>query len=110
MDNRYKNIQKIINNSDTYKQYLQEREIKNLVQYSTFNFNKLKDIDQYGFDTVTHTIEPYERLYNISQKYYGSPEYGWIILYTNKISDETKLKAGDILIVYLPLESVLGLV
>jgi hypothetical protein len=45
----------------------------------------------------------------ISQKYYGSPEYGWLICYTNKISNELQIKDGDILVIYLPLASVLEL-
>lgn len=109
MDNRYKNNEKIINNSSIYKQYLQDRNIKRLVQYSTFDFGSLKDIKSYGLDSVTHKVEPFEKLYTISQRYYGAPEYGWLICYTNKLSSELQISVGDSLIIYLPLESVLGL-
>jgi hypothetical protein len=45
----------------------------------------------------------------ISQKYYKSPEYGWIICYTNGLSSELLINAGDVLIIYLPFQTVLGL-
>jgi hypothetical protein len=109
MDNRYKNNEKILNNSTIYKQYLQERNIKNLVQYSTFNFGNLKNIEDSGIDSVEHSVEPFDKLYSISQRYYGSPEYGWLICYTNRISNELEIKTGDVLTIYVPLESVLGL-
>lgn len=109
MDNRYKNNEKIINNSSIYKQYLQERDIKKLIQYSTFDFGNLKDINSYGIDSVLHRVEPYDKLYTISDRYYNSPEYGWLILYTNKRSNEMQIKTGDFLTIYLPLENVLGL-
>lgn len=109
MYNRYSNINKLLNNSPIYKQLLKDKNLKSLVQYATFDFSNLKNIDQYNLDTTTHIVEPYERLYMISQKYYGSPEYGWLILFTNKISNELNIKTGDPLVIYLPLESVLGL-
>lgn len=109
MNNRYSKTNKLLNNSPIYKQLLNEKNLKNLVQYATFNFNNLKNINQYNFDSTTHIVEPFERLYMISQKYYGSPEYGWLIAYTNKISNELEIKSGDPLIIYLPLESVLEL-
>lgn len=109
MDNRYKNNEKIINNSSIYKQYLQERKIKNLVQYSTFNFSRLREVDNYGLDVISHVVQPFEKLYQISQKYYGSPEYGWLICFTNTIPNELEIKTGDALSIYIPLQAVLGL-
>lgn len=109
MDNRYKNTQKIINNSSLYKQFFKDKNLKNVVQYSTFDFRNLKNIDELNLETVAHTVQPFERLYMISQKYYGTPEYGWLICYTNKISNELEIQDGDVLIIYLPLASVLEL-
>lgn len=109
MDNRYKNTQKIINNSDTYKQYLQDRDIKKLVQYSTFNFNNLRSISTSNIESISHVVQPFEKLYMISQKYYGSPEYGWLICFTNQKANELQINTGDSLLIYLPLQSVLEL-
>jgi hypothetical protein len=110
MSSRYTNTRKIINNTDLYKQVFRDKKIKNITQYSTYNFGNLQNIDEYNLETVFHEVQPFEKLYMISQKYYGSPEYGWLICYTNKISNEMLIQDGQGLLIYLPLISVLELV
>lgn len=109
MDNRHKSTQKIVNNSDIYSQYLKDRNIGKLVQYSTFDFNRLRDINTLNIESIAHTVQPFEKLYSISQKYYGSPEYGWLICFTNGKANELQINTGDTLLIYLPLQSVLEL-
>lgn len=109
MYNRYLNNQQIINNSELYEQFLKKRNLKNLLQYSTFDFGNLKEIRNADIDIIYHTVQPFEKLYNISQKYYNAPEYGWLICYTNKIPSELEINIGDILMIYSPLGSVLEL-
>lgn len=43
-----------------------------------------------SYATVPHTIEPHEagRIDLISQRYYGTPSLGWLILQHNKIIDD----------------------
>lgn len=109
MYNRY-NKTKIINNTDqNYNDIFKTRNIKSIRQYSTFNFNNLKNINDADFDIVIHNVQPFEKLYNISQKYYNTPEFGWLICYTNKIPSELSIKAGMYLKIYLPLQNLLGL-
>jgi hypothetical protein len=109
MNNRYSNTQKILNNSESYNQLFKQKNVKNIVQYSTFDFGNLNTALDSGIEKVIHVVQPFEKLYTISQKYYGMPEYGWLICYTNKIPNELEIKAGDPLFIYLPLGSILGL-
>lgn len=109
MSNRYNKTPKIVNNSDMYKQILKTKNLKFIMQYGTFNFNNLKNLKDYELDTVLHKVQPFERLYMISNKYYQSPDYSWLICYTNFFSNETQIKPGDTLTIYLPLPSVLEL-
>lgn len=109
MDNRYKDTRKLLNNSQLYKQVFNQKNVKNILQYTTFDFNNLKNLQDYNLDTILHTVEPNDSLFMISQKYYGSPEYGWLICYTNLISNELLIKTGDILTIYIPLETLLEL-
>lgn len=106
---RYEKTNKIRNASQEYRDLLDRKKIKIINQYSTFDFNRLKDVDLYKFDIIQHTVAPFERLYNISYKYYASASYGWLICYTNKISNELDIKVGDVINIYLPLENLLGL-
>lgn len=109
-DSRYTNVQKIFNNSEQYEELLKEKNLKTLVQYSLFKFDKLKNFKDYNLNSVTHQVQPHERLYQISQKYYNSPEYGWLILYTNRLQNELSIKEGTVLVIYFPLNILLGLV
>ena len=109
MYDRYKKSEKIINNSEEYSNTFKEKNVKNILQYSSYDFKNLKNIEDYNLEMVVHTVEPFEKLYMISQKYYGSPEYGWLICYTNKLSNELSIGIGTVLNIYFPLEEVLGL-
>ena len=109
MYNRYNKTRKVVNNTEQYSEVLEAKGVSSLTQYSSFTFNKLRDIADYNLDSIVHTVQPFERLYTISQKYYGSPEYGWLILYTNRIANETLLNIGDPLVIYQPLQTLLEL-
>lgn len=109
MYNRYKRTPKILNNSELYSDTFKSKNVSYINQYVTYNFNKLKFIEESDVESIIHIIQPFDKLYMISQKYYNSPDYGWLILYTNKIGSEMHLNIGDPLTIYLPLESLLRL-
>lgn len=109
MFNRYNTYNVLVNNSQEYKPILDRKKINILRQYPTFSFNNLKNLKDYGISSTIHKVEPFDRLYLISQDYYNSPEYGWIILYTNGIKSELELSIGTYLNIYYPIDSLLGL-
>jgi hypothetical protein len=49
-----------------------------------------------------------DKLYNISQQQYGSPQYWWVIAWFNQKASEADFKIGDIYYIPRPLETVLG--
>lgn len=106
---RYDKIEIIDNNFEEYNDLLRKKNLKKITQYSTFNFNELQNINDYNLTIAYHRVEPFEKIFMISQKYYGSPEYGWLICYTNKLPNETRIKTGDVLRIYLPLPRLLEL-
>lgn len=107
MSNRYNKTQKIINNSESYQELFDRKKINNITQLSSFNFGNLKNIFDSDVDRVLHIVQPGEKLYTISQKYYNNPDYGWLICYTNKISNELFVNIGTPLFIYFPLDTVL---
>jgi hypothetical protein len=109
MFNRYTKTSKIINNSEIYEDVFKNKNIKNILQYSTFDFKNLKNLITSEKEFIVHTVQPFDKLYMISHKYYGSPEYGWLILFSNNLSDETKLKINQTLRIYIPLNEILEL-
>ena len=79
---------------------LKEKSIKQydtLSRYSSFNtyYNTLDDKYLYGltspFDTSTifvlHDVKQYDTLESLALKYYGRPDYFWIIAMYNNIND-----------------------
>lgn len=108
MNNRYLNSPTILNNAEAYKQIFKEKNIPYIVNYTTFNFSNLINIDDYGINFILHDVSFNEKLYQISQKYYGSPDYAWLICFLNKLSNETLIDVNTTLKIYYPLNKVLG--
>lgn len=107
--NRYYNTQKIINNADRDKALMDKKNIKNILQYSIYDFGTLGSDNKLNLDITYHTFERGDKLYNIAQKYYNDASLGWLICYTNNISNELQILEGQMLSIYLPLENLLEL-
>lgn len=110
MYKRYENTRKINNFSDRYRDVFEKKNLLYMKQYSSFRFNKVNQMELDKYDFYLHTFQHNEKLYNISYDYYNSPEFGWLILYTNKIASEFMLKDGDMLSIYYPLNDIINLV
>jgi len=109
MFDRYFKTKKMVNGSYAYSDMFEQKKINFISQYSTYDFNNLKNIEESKIDVIFHRVQPFDKLYIISQKYYESPEFGWLILYTNKMRNELQLKINQSLKIYFPLERLLEL-
>jgi len=109
MYSRYQKIRKIVNGTELYKEILNNKSASNLQHYSFDTFENLRVANLQSMPNVVHVVQPFEKLYMISQQYYNSPEYGWIILYTNNIPSELQIFPGTPLTIYLDLKILLGL-
>jgi hypothetical protein len=107
MYNRYIKTGILINNSEEYSDLFIQKNVTSVKQYSTYNFSKISENIKNNLDIVYHSFSAQDKLYNISEKYYGSPEYSWLICYTNNIPNELSIKEGDLLKIYLPLNRIL---
>jgi hypothetical protein len=107
---RYKNKRTIVNDSDKYQSIRTAKGLKTLTQHQTFDLSGLQRLQSANLFTVTYRVQPFDKLFMISQKFYNSPEYGWLICATNTIANEMLITEGTLLIIYLPLEQVLGVI
>jgi hypothetical protein len=48
-----------------------------------------------------------DRFYNLANKYYGDPQYWWIIAWYNALPTEADIKNGDLISIPINLEKVL---
>lgn len=110
MSTRYSKTQKLLNNSEIYEQVLTDKKVNGIIQYSTFDFGILTFEELNKMNYTFHKFIAGDKLYNISQKYYNSPEYGWLICYTNGIKSELDIEEEQGLRIYFPLEKILGLI
>ena len=109
MYERYNKKNSLINNSNEYEQVFQRKKINLINQFPTFDFNKLKDLEENNINFIIHKVKITDKLYQISEKYYGSPEFGWAICYTNKLANELLITEGMILKIYYPITELLRL-
>jgi hypothetical protein len=109
MYSRYKNIRKLVNNSELYDEILTNKSSSFLEHYAINKFEALKKTNLDSMPKIFHVVQPFERLYNISNLYYRSPEFGWVILYTNNLSSEIHIMEGMTLTIYLNIAKLLGL-
>lgn len=104
---RFKNTPKVKNANEAYLQIFSDKKIKSITHYKLFELSKFKPTAEMNF--VIHTFQPFDKLHLLSEKYYGSPDYGWLICYTNAISSELEISIGTSLRIYFPLQSFAGL-
>ena len=98
MINRFSFNRRIIkNNSKIYSDYFEERGIRSLDQYSSPIIKYPTDEELNLIPFLEHTWVTGDRLYKLSQKYYGNTKDWWIILNFNKIGSEVSIKQGDII-------------
>ena len=104
---RYLN-QKIFRNvGDDYRRYLKKRCMEQIDQYTTPKFLYPSPEDNRKFQTISHIWGAGDRYFKLANKYYGDPELWWVIAFFNQKPTEFDIKAGDIIFIPTPLETVL---
>ncbi|HEU5118654.1 MAG TPA: hypothetical protein VFT74_18800 [Isosphaeraceae bacterium] len=61
-----------------------------------------------GVDTIDHVLSVGERLDLLAFKYYGDPEYWWVIALANRIQDPFSLTVGQRLRVPVDARTILN--
>jgi len=107
---RYKKENVIKNNDTDYKKVFSSRfGTLGLVQTGTTTFRQITDQEMLTIDYSNEIWGLGKRLYKLSHKYYGSPQYWWIIALFNNIATEADIQFGDVIKVPVPLDRMLTL-
>jgi len=91
----------------TYKKYLEGRGIDRIIHYSTVSFKYPTAKDAQNFETINHIWTTGDRFFKLADRFYDDPTKWWVIALFNQKPTEFHAKAGDIIYVPTPLESVL---
>ena len=101
---RYNNRQKRFNNSELYYEILSKRGVKQIRQYLTPEIKTLTAAERSHITTVQHIWKTGDRFYKLAHKYYGNPEYWWIIPWYNQMPTENHVNLGQIILIPFPPE------
>ena len=106
---RYARRQMFLNNDSNYKKtFFVNRDIEETYQYDTPKISFPTDEVIADLTNILLVWHSTDKLYNVANKYYGSPNYWWVIAWYNEKASEAEFKTGDQYYVPLPLEDVLG--
>lgn len=108
---RYQKRRVFLNKDRNYKNvFFRRRGIEETYQYDSPIFSYPSNEFMSNLNNVPLIWKATDKLYNVANEYYGSPEYWWVIAWYNKKASEAEFKTGDLFYVPLPLEDVLGFV
>ncbi len=106
---RYTNRRIFLNNDQGYKNtFFDKRDIQETFQYDSPRIVYPTPSEIRSFNNITRLWNATDTLYNLSSEFYGAPNYWWVIAWYNKKASEAEFKVGDIYLIPLPLEDVLG--
>ena len=108
---RYNKIMPVNNIDEGYKKlYYYSRGITGtgLRQYPSLNLQYPTTEQISGYTIQTETWGLGQRFYKLAAKYYGDPQYWWVIAFFNKAPTEQHIEIGQIVEIPIPLGNVLS--
>ena len=106
---RYYNRVVANNNNQSYTEFLEEKQIKSIRQYTSPEFNKISAIERSKLKRVSLTWKLGDRLWKYAADFYNDPSLWWVIAWYNQKPTEGHFQIGDTILIPLPIESVLEL-
>lgn len=103
---RFNNRGIVTLDTELYQELLEKRGLYNISHFSTPAFNF--DISgQIPFEVEERTWKSGDRLYKLSQEYYNTTQYWWVIGFINQKPTDSHYQTGDKILIPKPLEAVL---
>jgi len=93
---RNDNRRKFNNNNDLYKHIRDKKEIKFIIQYTTFPTSKDLDIEK-KIKYFEYEWKTEDKFYKLAQKYYNDSKLWWIIAHFNNTPTEHNISIGQII-------------
>ena len=106
---RYNN-RKIFKNEDpSYLDNFMDKELKFVNQYDTAIMPSLSVETNASIERITHIWTHGDKLWKLSQQYYGDPKYWWLIAWFNRKPTENHFSFGEVITIPIPFERALTL-
>ena len=107
MPTRYNKARVIANNSEYYAPLRKSRDLKSIRHYATMKIKNPTVAQRGSLRTTRHIWKYGDRLYNLSNKFYGDPRYWWVISWWNGYGVEADIKTGAVLSIPVNVEEAL---
>ncbi len=104
---RYIDYTKAINNLDRYKDILEKRGVKKIIQYRT---RTMKHFDIESLHYVEKSWTDGDSYWKLSNEFYGDPQYWYVIARFNNKPTEAHIKIGESIMIPLNLSAALQVV
>lgn len=105
---RYNGRTKGVNTNEMYEEILDDRGVKQIVQYSTPKFKNPSEQDLNRVRSINHTWKSGDKFWRLASRSYGDPHLWWIIARFNQKPTEGHLNPGDVIKIPIDLAVVLG--
>lgn len=92
-----------------YFDNFQKRNVKFVDQYVSPTIAPITFDDDQAIFKTEHIWTMGDKLWKLSQQYYGEPTYWWIIAWYNRKPTESHFSVGDVVLIPTPLERILYL-
>ena len=92
----------VFHNSDRgyQKSLFDNRDVKRILQYRTARFYYPTFEERGSMNLQVHVWTAIDKLYNLADSFYGSPELWWLIAWFNQKPTEAHFEVGDT--IYIP--------
>ena len=96
-----------INDDKLYSNFLRDRGLKSIKHLGKLRLNSLSQEELSDLTILDHVWKTGDKYYKLALRYYGDPQYWWIIAWFNKKPIDNFCKVGDIIHVPTPIEEIL---
>lgn len=107
---RYENRKNLLNKQEIYKNLFEKRGVKQISHFDTPVFEFNESVSEYPFEFEQHIWKDGDRLYKISNRYYNSIEFWWVIGLINQKPTDSHYEIGDLVLIPTPLQEVLDFI
>jgi hypothetical protein len=107
MSSRYERLKELKNSADLYQKTFVDRNVKFVNQYETQTFNYPTGLQLRQLQFVEHAWAQHDKFWRLSEKYYGDPNYWWVISFYNQKPTDHEVSIGEIILIPTPLEKIL---
>ena len=94
---KYNNSVRSVNDTDLYKQVLEDRGVKKLTQTRTQYF---KNIDKSKIQSTQYVWKKSDNLFKLANRFYNNRNLWWIIAHFNEKPTDAHFEIGEV--IYIP--------